>query len=270
MKSSFLFYVVLLGLLFYSFSSNEKNSPLTAPLELRKMENHAFQAGEKLTYRLHYGLINAGTATLEVEKGTQQINHHEVLHIIGSGQTNSSFDWMYKIRDRYESYIDVDGVFPWLFVRHVDEGGFIIHQQYSFLQHKQTVETNDGKKFVTPEAVQDMLSSFYYARTLDFSKAKIGDIYTITSFVDNKVWPLKIKLAGREVLKVNGQKFNTIKFHPVVQTGRMFKSEEDVTVWVSDDENKIPLLAEGKVFIGSIKMEITHYEGLANPISLIK
>lgn len=270
MKSSFLFYVVLLGSLFNSFSSNETNRPLTSNIELRKIENHAFQAGEKLTYRLHYGLINAGMATLEIEKGMQQVNHHDVLHIIGSGQTNSSFDWMYKIRDRYETYIDVEGVFPWLFVRNIDEGGFIIHQQYSFLQHKQTVETNEGKKFVTPVAVQDMLSSFYYARTLNFTKAKIGDIYTITSFVDNQVWPLQIKFMGKEVLKVNGQKFNTIKFHPVVQTGRMFKSEEDVTVWVSDDENKIPLLAEGKVFIGSIKMEITHYEGLAHPIALVK
>ena len=270
MKSTFLFFVSLIGLLLYSFSSNEKNSPLTSPLELRKIENHAFQAGEKLTYRLHYGLINAGTATLQIEKGTQQINHHEVLHIIGSGQTNSSFDWMYKIRDKYESYIDVDGVFPWLFVRNVDEGGFIIHQQYSFLQHQQTVETNDGKKFTTPTAVQDMVSSFYYARTLNFTKAKVGDVYTIQSFVDNQVWPLKIKFAGREVLKINGQKFKSLIFHPVVQTGRMFKSEEDVTVWVSDDENKIPLLAEGKVFIGSIKMEMTHYEGLANPMAKVE
>ncbi len=259
----------LLALLLNSFSIKESSAPNNDFSKLRKIDNKAFQAGEKLEYRLHYGLINAGTASLYVEKSTQKIGDRELLHIIGKGNTNSSFDWIYRVRDRYESYIDAEGVFPWMFVRDVDEGGFKINQSYEFAQHKQTVATSEGKTFETPEAVQDMLSSFYYARTIDFSEAKVGEVFTVNSFVDGKVWPLKIRFVGREDLKTNGHKYKTLKFHPVVQTGRMFKHEEDVTVWVSDDDNKIPLLAQGKIFIGSIKMEITHYEGLAHPIAMI-
>lgn len=270
MKAIKLSISILVVLLLNSFSIKESKSPNNEFSKLRKIDNRAFQAGEKLEYRLHYGLINAGTASLAVEKSTQKIGNRELLHIIGKGNTNSSFDWMYKVRDRYESYIDAEGIFPWLFVRDVDEGGFKINQSYEFLQHKQTVATSEGKTFETPEAVQDMLSSFYFARTIDFSDAKVGEVFTITSFVDGKVWPLKIRFAGKEELKTNGHKYKTLKFHPVVQTGRMFKDEEDVTVWVSDDENKIPLLAQGKIFIGSIKMEITKYEGLAHPIALVE
>ena len=81
---------------------------------------------------------------------------------------------------------------------------------------------------------------------------------------------MKIKYAGKEVLKTGGKKYNTIKFHPVIQTGRMFKKEDDVTVWISDDANKIPLLAQGKIWVGSVKMEISSYSGLANPIAEVK
>jgi len=270
MKAIKLSISILVVLLLNSFAIKESTSTNKEFSKLRKIDNKAFQAGEKLEYRLHYGLISAGTATLSVEKSTQKIGDRELLHIIGKGNTNSSFDWMYKVRDRYESYIDADGIFPWMFMRNVDEGGFKINQSYEFAQHKQTVATSEGKIVETPEAVQDMLSSFYYARTIDFSTAKVGEVFTVNSFVDGKVWPLQIRFVGREDLKTNGHKYKTLKFHPVVQTGRMFKHEEDVTVWVSDDNNKIPLLAQGKIFIGSIKMEIAKYEGLANPIAIVE
>lgn len=261
------FYSLLIVVL-CSFSVKE--TQLNNDLQLRKLEHHAFQDGEKLTFRIHYGLINAGTATLEINKLTDKINDRDILHIVGTGVTNSSFDWMFKVRDRYETYLDEAGVFPWKFVRDIDENGYTTKQLYKFEQNHQQVITEKGQKFETPNAVQDMLSSFYYARTIDFSKAKIGEVYTINSFVDEKNWPLKIKFAGREILKTNGKKYNTLVFHPVIQTGRMFKNAEDVTVWVSDDANKIPLLAQGKIWVGSIKMEITNYEGLANPIAEIK
>jgi hypothetical protein len=251
-----------------SFSTKEHN--FSNDFQHRKIEHHAFQAGEKIEYRLHYGLINAGTIKLEVAHTTAKNNGREMLHIIGTGTTNSTFDHMYKVRDRYESYIDAEGIYPYTFIRNVDEGGYKINQQYKFNPQSKNVSTHEGKNFETPDYVQDMLSSFYYARTIDFSKAKVGDIFTITSFVDDKVWPLKIKYAGKEVIKTGGLKYNTIVFHPVIQTGRMFKHEEDVTVWISDDANKIPLVAQAKIWVGSVKMEITGYEGLANPIAQIK
>jgi hypothetical protein len=238
-------------------------------VDLRSINYKSFAAGEKLTYRLHYGAIDAGEATLRVEKSSKKVRDRELLHVIGEGKSISAFDWFFKVRDRYESYIDKDGVFPWLFIRRIDEGGFKLSQDYTFYQHKKKV--TDGKKtFNVPENVQDMISAFYYARTIDFSKAKPGDIFTINTFVDNEIFPMKIKYAGKETIKIRNGKYRCMKFYPVIQTGRIFKHEEDLSVWISDDGNKIPILAKAKILVGSIKMELTDYENLANPISKVE
>ena len=127
----------------------------------------------------------------------------------------------------------------------------------------------DGKSFETPENVQDMLSSFYYSRCIDYSKAKEGDIFTIPSFVDNEIFEMKIKFIGREIIETNLGKFKCIKFRPVVQKGRVFKKEEDLNVWITDDANHIPIRAQAEILVGSIKMDLESYSGLANPISKI-
>lgn len=235
----------------------------------RSIENKAFQPGEILEYRLHYGVVNAGTAKLEVNKMDKKVAGREVYHIVGTGRSRGAFDWFFKVRDRYETVLDAEGAFPWMFIRDVNEGGYKINQNYTFAQNRNIVINEKGKEFEAPEGIQDMLSSFYYARTIDFTKAKKGEVFTIWSFVDDEIWPLKIRYAGKEVVEVEGDKYNALKFHPVIQTGRLFKHEDDVSVWISDDANKIPLLAQGKVLVGSVKMELTSYKGLVAPISKI-
>ena len=237
---------------------------------LRSLNNTAFKSGEKLEYRMHYGVINAGVATLEVKTLGHKIAGRDVYHVIGSGRSKGAFDWFFKVRDRYESYLDVDGVFPWLFKRDINEGGYKKKQTYKFAQKTNKVHNGKGKTFKIPQGAQDMLSAFYYARSIDYSKAKKNDVFTIWSFVDDELWPLKIRYLGKDEIKVSGDKYKAMKFCPVVQEGRLFENEQDVTVWISDDENKIPLLAQGKVLIGSIKMELTKAQGLANPSARIK
>jgi len=252
---------------------NQQNQVLVSEEDtsiLRNIKHHAYQAGEKLEYRLHYGVISAGTATMQVNKLDKKIRGRDVYQMVGYGKSQGAFDWFFKVRDRYETYMDINGVFPWLFVRDVNEGGYKIKQTYKFSQNKNKVDNGKGKTFEAPQGVQDMLSSFYYARTIDFTNAKKDEIFTIWSFVDDELWPLKIRFIGRSQVKVSGKKYRAMMFHPVVQEGRLFKKEEDVTVWISDDENKIPLLAEGKVLIGSVKMELTKYSGLANPIAKLE
>lgn len=266
--------LILAGaIMFAAFGFTKQDFPQVETEEtptLRNINHHAFKNGEQLEYRLHYGIINAGTAKLEVKKLDKKIAGRDVYHIVGSGKTKGAFDWFFKVRDRYETYLDVDGVFPWMFVRNTNEGGYKIHQTYKFAQSKNKVDNGEGKSFETPNGIQDMLSSFYYARSIDYSNAKIGETFTIWSFVDDEIWPLKIRYMGKDKIKVSGQKYRALKFHPVVQEGRLFKNEKDVTVWISDDENKIPLLAQGKVMVGSVKMELTKAKGLANPSAKIK
>jgi len=216
---------------------------------------------------MHYGFIDAGRATLEVKPCDKKINNRDLIHVVGKGKSLGAFNWFFKVQDRYETYIDAESMIPWMFIRRVYEGGYKINQDYTFFQHKQKVTDANKKAYDVPENIQDMISSYYYARTLDFSNAKIGDEFEFNSFVDGEVFPLKIKYLGKETIKIRKGKFKCLKFVPVVQKGRIFKTEEDLQVWISDDENKIPLLAKAKILVGSIKMEVTDFEGLRNPIS---
>jgi len=233
---------------------------------LRTVKHSAFKAGEKLTYRLHYGIIDAGEATLEVKKTSKTVKGRELLHVVGKGRTLGAFNWVFKVRDRYESYIDAEGIFPWMFIRRVNEGGFKINQDYVFKQDKKQVKTQDKKTFETPFGIQDMLSSFYYTRTLDFSKAKINDEYSMNMFIDNEVFPFKIKYLGTETVKTRKGKFDCIKLRPIMMKGRVWESEESMTIWVSNDENKIPILLETEIAVGTIKATLTKWEGLVKPI----
>ena len=157
---------------------------------------------------------------------------------------------------------------PWYFIRRVNEGGFIINQDYTLHQDLQLVD--DGEtKIKVPLNVQDMLSAYYYARTLDFENAEKGDVFEFNTIVDGEIFPLKIKFLGRDQIKIRMVKFKALKFCPVIQTGRVFKKEEDLTVWISDDKNKIPLCAKAKILFGSVKFEVVDYQGLLNPISKI-
>lgn len=234
--------------------------------EFRSIENKSFQVGEKLTYRVHYGFVDAGEAVLEVKASDKKVNGRKLYHIVGKGKSLGTFNWFFKVQDRYETYLDAEGLFPWMFIRRVYEGGYEINQDYTFFQHKQTVD-DGAKTYEVPMNIQDMISSYYYARTLDFSNAKIGDIFEFNSFVDGEVYPLQIKYLGKDNIKIRNGKFKCLKFCPVIQTGRIFKSEEDLNVWISDDENKIPLLAKANILVGSIKMEVTDFEGLKNPLA---
>lgn len=246
------------------------NTTTSDASSLRKINHNAFKAGEVLEFRLHYGFMNAGTAKIEVKEYDKKINNREVYHIVGTGKTASAFDWVFKVRDSYETYLDVEGVFPWLFVRDINEGGYKKKQKYQFVQNKKIVATQKGETHKAPEGIQDMLSSFFYSRTLDYSKSKVGDVITIWSFVDDEIWPLKIRYMGKERVKLGKTTYHAIKFHPVTQKGRIFDKEEDVTFWISDDENKIPLMIEAKILIGSIKVELTNSKGLSHPLAIVK
>jgi len=264
------FIVLLLAHSSFAKGQNEKG-PEKDPVkkEFREIKHHAFQVGEKLHYKFAYGLINAGVATLEIKKPERKIQDRELIHVVGEGKSVSAFDWFFKVRDRYETYIDEKGVFPWLFIRRINEGGYSKAQDYQFFQDNGYVINEDKEKYAVPMAIQDMLSSFYYARTLDFTDAKQGDVFIVQSFVDEEVYPLRIKYAGKKTIKIKKGKFKCYVFHPQVQEGRIFETDEDLTVYITADENKIPILAKAKVLVGSIRMELTGYENLSNPVAKV-
>jgi hypothetical protein len=261
--------IIALGLLFFEGSLPQTGTTKLDEPKLRVVDNKAFKRGEILKYRVHYGWIEAGEAIIQVTDEKHQIDGRNAFHVIGIGYSKGSFDWFFKVRDRYESYIDEEAILPWKFVRRVNEGGYIINQDYKFNHYQKTVDAN-GVNYNTPENVQDMISSFYFARNIDFTNAKKGDIFTISSFVDKEVFDLKIKYVGRETIKTDLGKIKCLKFHPVVQKGRIFKSEDDLNVWISDDYNHIPIKAEAKVIVGTVSMDLVQYANTAVPLGFVK
>jgi len=238
--------------------------------ELPAKTNDAFKEGEVLSYRLHYGIIDAGVAIIQVMPQVQDFGGHQVYHIVGDGYSKGTFNWFFKVKDRYETYIDKNALVPWYFMRRCNEGGYIINQDYLFNHYTKKVDIGGGQTFDVPVGIQDMLSSFYYARNIDFTNAKEGTIYEIPSFVDKQTWTLKIKYIGKETIDTDVGKFRCIKFRPIIQTGRIFKKEEDLNVWITDDKNHIPVRAQAKILVGSVKMDLTSYKNLANPTSKVE
>lgn len=262
MKRIFLF-LVAFGMIATSISAQNETT------DYRTINHNAFKRGEELKYRLHYGAVNAGEAVVKIDDTKKLIYGRQTLHVLASGYSKGAFDWFFKVRDYFESYVDEEALVPWLFMRRCDEGGFKINQNQMFNHAKGQVNSS-GKTLSVPKNIQDMISAFYYARTFDFSKAKTGDIYSIPTFVDDEIWDLKIKFVGRETISTDLGKISCLKFVPVVQKGRIFKKEEDLHVWITDDTNKIPVRVQAEILVGSIKMDIISATGLITPLKTQK
>lgn len=255
-------YMIFVGLSAIFFGMTSSTNTVTYP----SVTNTAFKTGEKLRYRVTYGFVDAGEAVLEVKSTTKKGDNRELQHVVATGKTLGSFNNFYKVEDVYESYIDKKSIMPWYFVRNVDEGGYLINQNYTF-KHNESKVNNGTKDFTVTMGIQDMISSFYKARTLNFTGMKPGKIFSFKCFMDDETYTLKIKYKGKEEIKIRKGKFQCYKFVPVVQTGRYFENEEDVQFWVTADKNHIPILVKAKIPVGTVKMHLVEWEGLKNELS---
>ncbi len=236
------------------------------------IKNVAFHAGEKVSYTVFYdaaGLyLEAGTATFT--NTLETLNNKPVFHIVGEGNTSSSYDWIYKVRDKYESYIDTATMQTLKFVRNINEGGYKKYQNVTFNKNANTAVTGEGV-FKVPACVQDVVSSVFYARNIDFSKLNPEDRITFSMFLDNRVYEMYIRYLGKETIKTKYGKFNAIKFKPLLIKGTIFEGGEKMTVWVTDDANHIPVRIESPIVVGKIKMDMMSYENIRHPLtSLIR
>lgn len=271
MKKTFVITILLLAFFLTEVLGvlSSKGTILLADSTYIKLKNEAFERGEKLEYRVHYGWMDAGEAILEIKQEKRVVDDKITYHMIGTGKTLGAFNWFYKVRDRYETYIDEEDLVPLKFIRNVNEGGYIIHQKQIFDHSDNTVNSN-GRVMQVPDGIQDMLSAFYYARNLNYDNIQIDDEFIVNTFMDDEIFPLRIRYMGKETIENNIGKFRCLKFHPVVQEGRVFNAEEDLTVWISDDKNHIPVTIEAKLFVGSARMDLKNFEGLVNPLAIVK
>jgi hypothetical protein len=230
--------------------------------------NNAFRDSEVVRYYVYYTLagiwVHAGTVSFTVK--LTSLNGKPVYHVVGDGATLDSYDWIYKVRDRYESFIDTVNMQPVKFIRNVNEGGYKKYENITFYQDNNTAVTNKGV-FKVPPCVQDVLSEVYLARNIDFNKYKKGDKIPFDLFLDNEVFHMYITYLGKEVVKTKYGKFRCIKFKPLLLKGSIFEGGEKMTVWVSDDPNRIPLRIESPITVGNIKVDMMDYRNLRYPMS---
>jgi len=231
-----------------------------------------FKAGEWLEYKMSYsGFLKAGTAILTLEE--VDLNGKKVFHATGLGETSTVIGWFFKVRDIYESYFDTNKVIPYLFKRNVNEGGYTIKRDTEFNQETKIATVEDYKyntvKEVPFDNVQDMISAFYFLRTVDVDSIKTGDEIDLNMFFDSKTFAFKLRFLGTEIIKTTFGKIKTIKLRPIVQSGRIFKESESVTIWVTADDNKIPIKLKASLAVGSLRAELKAFKGLANSFEII-
>jgi hypothetical protein len=230
--------------------------------------NISFKEGEKLVYKVYYNMgrlwVGAGIASFNVSLET--LNGKKAYHIVADGATLKSYEWFYKVRDRYETYIDAETMLPMKFIRNVNEGGYKIYNNVTFNQSiGQAVSTNGV--FKVPNCIQDVLSAIFYARNIDFTKYKPGDKIPFSMFLDDEVFNLYVRYIGKERITTKYGTFNTIKFSPLLIEGTIFKGGEKMMVWVSDDNNHVPVRVDSPILVGSIKVDLVDYANLRNPFT---
>lgn len=250
----------LLGIMILVLTSSFSFYAQEAVSEFRKIDNIAFKTGEKLTFDVNYGFVTAGEAVMEIAE-IKTISGREAYKINFSVNSVSTFDPIYKVRDRYVTYLDVEGLFPWRFEQHIREGGYTRDFSAYFDQRRGFAKTSEGT-YDIPPYVNDIISAFYLARTFDFSGLNLGDKFHLENFYKDKVYPLDVVYLGKETIKVAAGTFECIIVEPLVQEGGLFKSEGNIIIWLSDDQLRIPVKVKSKIVIGSIDAELTAFEGL--------
>ena len=232
------------------------------------IRNQAFQSAERLEYIIFYNVlgiyVHAGDANFNAN--IERMGNKTVYHLVGNGSSNTSYDWIFKVRDKYESYIDTATLQPYKFIRDVQEGDFKMYDNVAFNQQTNTAVSSKGVTKV-PECIQDVLSTIYYARNINFNSYNVGDKIPFSMYLDNEVFNLYVKYLGKEKIKTKYGKFNAIKFKPLLIKGTIFEGGEKMTVWVSDDNNHIPLRIESPISVGSIKVDMMGYRNLRHPLT---
>lgn len=232
-------------------------------------------SGETLSYRIHYGLLNAGNATLTASKTTYKGVPH--YYVRGVGRTSGAVRGVFKVEDVYESFINISNGLPSFYVRNVREGGYTQHLQTVFNHADQTLiltdkknPANGSKVIKSVKGVQDMLSAFYYLRSLDTNQLKNGSVVKMNIWIDDSLFPFQLKVVGTENVETKFGTVNCLKIIPSVMSGRVFKAKEGVTMWVTNDVNHVPVAVKAELAVGSLRADIDGYKNVKTAIKFTK
>lgn len=240
-----------------SYAQNNKS--------FRYVPNEAFGFGEKLEYKVGHKLITAGTGYFYIQPKPVYKDGRPCYDIRFEVKSLPSLEWLYKVKDQYRTMLDVGGIFPWEFEQIIREGNYRRHSMAKFNPYNNTA-TVKNKTYNTPEYVHDIVSAFFYVRTLDLSSMKNGKTFYVKHFFDDTTMTLGVKVHRRETIEVEAGKFKCIVIEPLVVKGGLFKNEGNIFIWLTDDARKIPVKVATKILIGYVGAELTGYSGIRGPI----
>lgn len=250
---------------FFAVHENDKQSVNSkAKVELK----HSFNKGEFLRYNIHYGLVNAGEATFTVLDTQLVIAKKPHYHLKVTGRTYKTWDYFYKVRDVYHSYIDSSTLKPTIYSRTIKEGDYIDDETYFFnLNDKKAIGKTKGeeKEVEIPEDIFDLVSMIYYSRCINFRDVEEGFELPLNVFFASEWFASGAKYVGKEIIKTKLGTFRCLKVVPQLIEGRVFKGQNDMVVYVSDDKNQVPIRIESEIFVGSIKVDLEEYKNLKYP-----
>jgi hypothetical protein len=237
-----------------------------APFTFRHLSNTAFSVGERLTFDIDWEGVTGGQAVMSIPD-IRYVNGRKTLETRVEATSGSALDLFFRVRDRYETFMDADGIFPWRFEQHVREGSYSKDYDANFDPEAQTAETSDGHEFKTPQYVHDIVSAFYYVRTLDMTHTHKGDVIHLQNFFDGKTHPLDVRVLGHQQVETDAGTFECSVIEPMVVEGGLFKSEGSIKIWMTDDDNHMPVKMSSKILIGEIEAKLVKYEGVLGPLT---
>ena len=242
---------------------------LTAPALhsqiLTNRKEPVFKAGEELKYRFRYGFITAAEATLKVKNTDVKFDNNPVYQLTAEGRTAGTFNVFYKVRNRYDSYIHKNELVPYLYTENIREANYRRNDKARFYQQQKKIVTNKGN-FKGDGQTFDIVSAYYFARSLDLSNIRPGHVFTMDYFLDDTVANLSVRYVGKERIKTPMGTFNCLKFNPSIMPGRIFRKDSKLYLWITDDNNRIPVRAQVEILVGSVTMELTDATGLRYPL----
>ena len=254
------------------------------PVRTVAEEELVYQAGEKMTFTMHYewGTIDSDIGTATVELDTLRFNGYKAFHCSVYGKTTRLFDLIFKVREDFDSWFTCDGLRPLKFTRDTHEGRYVARNTYIYNWESSephivadVYSSSRGQRNLelplTP-CTYDLPSLFFLARNMDIDNIVPEKKYPMTFAIDDDVYHVYFILYGRETVKVKGLgTVRTIKFAARLIAGEVFNGDEDMMIWVSDDENRIPVKFEAPILVGTASGRLKSYEGLKYPFSsLIK
>ena len=243
----------------------------TVPVDICDGRNRSFLPGEQLTYKIYYNWnfvwIAAGEVTFSVSDEDDQ------YHLVADGRTYAAYDWAFKVRDRYDTYIDKETLLPTRAIRDLSEGKYTLYEDNTFDQANHSARTVRGRnkdnikedqQVKLDNCTHDIMSILYFTRNLQLDRYEPGNELPVEIYLDKEVYPLKVKYLGRESdKKVKGSgRFRTHKISPEVIAGGVFNEDAQMKIWVSDDANQIPVMIESPIKVGSVKVMLKEYSGL--------